>query len=86
MILTLKSPLTTARIQECHITIGQILCGLIEEKYKNTVNKFKSKFYVKKKIKNICCWSQGDGREFNCKKFEKKKILNCLQLTKAKLI
>ncbi len=30
---------TTARIQECHITIGQILCGLIEEKYKNTENR-----------------------------------------------
>ena len=40
----------------------------------------------KKKLKNICCWSQGDGREFNCKKFEKKKMLNCLQLTKVKLI
>ena len=26
---------TTSRIQECHITVGQILCGLIEEKYKH---------------------------------------------------
>ena len=31
----------TARIQECHITVGQILCGLIEDKIKHKKSKIK---------------------------------------------
>lgn len=27
--------LTVARIQECHIFLGQTLCGIIEEDFKN---------------------------------------------------
>ena len=34
----------TARIQECHITVGQILCGLIEDKIKHKKSKIKISF------------------------------------------